>query len=74
MFDFNSSGPFEFLLGRLAKTGDSVNVDGHRLTVLRAEPTRIRLIRVDPIDARDSGNSEAAESEQKARDDAQGAP
>src|SRR5512135_1762207 len=37
------------LLGRLAKTGDSVTVDGHRLTVLRADPTRIRRIRVEPF-------------------------
>ena len=37
------------LLGRLAKTGDSVLVDGHRLTVIRAEPTRIRRIRVDRV-------------------------
>ena len=35
------------LLGRLAKTGDVVKVDGHRLTVLRADPTRIRTIRVE---------------------------
>ncbi len=34
------------LLGRLAKPGDSVTIDGHRLTVLRADPTRIRRIRV----------------------------
>lgn len=39
------------LLGRLAKTGDSVTVDGHRLTVLRADPTRIRKIRVEPVEA-----------------------
>jgi CBS domain containing-hemolysin-like protein len=37
------------LLGRLATVGDSVIVDGHRLTVLRAEPTRIRRIRVEPV-------------------------
>ena len=37
------------LLGRLAKTGDVVNVDGHRLTVLRADPTRIRTIRVERV-------------------------
>jgi CBS domain containing-hemolysin-like protein len=36
------------LLGRLAKTGDSVMVDGHNLTVTRADPTRIRTIRVEP--------------------------
>jgi CBS domain containing-hemolysin-like protein len=35
------------LLGRLAKNGDSVTVDGHRLTVVRADPTRIRTIRVE---------------------------
>ncbi len=37
------------LLGRLAKEGDSVRVDGHLLTVLRADPTRIRRIRVEPV-------------------------
>ncbi len=34
------------LLGRLAAIGDSVEVDGYRLTVLHAEPTRIRRILV----------------------------
>jgi CBS domain containing-hemolysin-like protein len=37
-------------LGRLAKPGDSVDLDGHRLTVLRADPTRIRKIRVEQIE------------------------
>jgi len=37
------------LLGRLAKTGDSVIVDGYRLVVIRADPTRIRRIRVEPV-------------------------
>ena len=37
------------LLGRLARPGDSVSVDGHRLTVLRADPTRIRRIRIEPV-------------------------
>jgi CBS domain containing-hemolysin-like protein len=37
------------LLGRLARPGDSVLVDGHRLTVLRADPTRIRRIRIEPV-------------------------
>jgi magnesium and cobalt exporter, CNNM family len=36
------------LLGRLARPGDSVSINGHRLTVLRADPTRIRRIRVEP--------------------------
>jgi CBS domain containing-hemolysin-like protein len=40
------------LLGRLAKTGDSVVVGRHRLVVIRADPTRIRRIRVEPIDDR----------------------
>ncbi|HEV3165704.1 MAG TPA: transporter associated domain-containing protein, partial [Isosphaeraceae bacterium] len=35
--------------GRLAKKGDSVTVDGHRLTVLEADPTRIRRVRVEPV-------------------------
>ncbi len=38
------------LLGRLARPGDTVTVNGHRLTVLQADPTRIRRIRVEPID------------------------
>jgi CBS domain containing-hemolysin-like protein len=37
------------LLGRLGKAGDSVAIDGHRFTILRADPTRIRRIRVEPI-------------------------
>jgi CBS domain containing-hemolysin-like protein len=36
-------------LGRLATPGDSVEINGYRLTVLRADPTRIRKIRVEPI-------------------------
>ena len=39
------------LLGRLAKPGDSVTINGHRLTVLRADPTRIRKIRLEPFEA-----------------------
>jgi CBS domain containing-hemolysin-like protein len=37
------------LLGRLAKTGDVVRVDSHLLTVVQADPTRIRRLRVEPI-------------------------
>jgi CBS domain containing-hemolysin-like protein len=37
------------LLGRLARQGDSVIVGAHRLTVVRAEPTRIRRILVEPV-------------------------
>jgi CBS domain containing-hemolysin-like protein len=44
------------LLGRLAKPGDSVTINGYRLTVLRADPTRIRKIRLEPF------SSEAAAS------------
>ena len=36
------------LLGRLAKPGDSVTINGYRLTVIRADPTRIRKIRLEP--------------------------
>ena len=38
------------LLGRLAKTGDTVEISGHRLTVVRADPTRIRRIRIEPVE------------------------
>jgi CBS domain containing-hemolysin-like protein len=37
------------ILGRLARTGDRVTVDGHVLTVVKADPTRIRTIRVEPL-------------------------
>ncbi len=33
------------ILGRLGRPGDSVAVDGHRLTVIQADPTRIRRLR-----------------------------
>ena len=35
------------ILGRLARVGDRVEVDGHTLTVSRADPNRIRSIRVE---------------------------
>jgi len=47
------------LLGRIARTGDRVEVGNYRLTVLHAEPTRIRRVRVDPI-APASAEAEAA--------------
>lgn len=37
------------LLGRLARVGDSVEVDGHRLVVTQADPTRIRRVRVETV-------------------------
>ncbi len=49
-------------LGRLAKPGDSVTIDGYRLTVLQADPTRIRKIRLEPLPpetASSASNSEA---------------
>lgn len=45
------------LLGRLAKQGDTVAINGHRLTVLRADPTRIRKIRLEPIEAETASSS-----------------
>lgn len=39
------------LLGRLARIGDSVDVNGHRLVVTQADPTRIRRVRVELIPA-----------------------
>ena len=49
------------LLGRLAHAGDSVAVDGHRLIVLQADPTRIRRIRVEPIPADPAAEAESAD-------------
>lgn len=37
------------LLGRMARAGDTVTIDGHRLVVMRADPTRIRRVRVEPV-------------------------
>jgi CBS domain containing-hemolysin-like protein len=37
------------LLGRMALPGDYVDLSGHRLTVLRADPTRVRKIRIEPL-------------------------
>jgi len=60
------------LLGRLAKPGDSVEINGHRLTVLRADPTRIRKIRIEPLGAETaaSPSGEAKERARKADDSA----
>jgi CBS domain containing-hemolysin-like protein len=38
-------------LGRMAQVGEALVVGHHRLTVLEAEPTRIRRVRVEPITA-----------------------
>lgn len=46
------------LLGRLARTGDVVEVGQHRLVVIRADPTRIRRIRIEPIPAETSDHEE----------------
>jgi CBS domain containing-hemolysin-like protein len=37
------------ILGRLAKPGDHVEAGSHRLTVVRADPTRIRKVRIEPL-------------------------
>lgn len=42
------------LLGRLARVGDAVAVGNHRLVVAQADPTRIRLIRVEPAPLADA--------------------
>jgi CBS domain containing-hemolysin-like protein len=36
-------------LGRLAREGDQIEVGGHRLTVVKADPTRIRRVRVEKV-------------------------
>ncbi len=48
------------ILGRLAKSGDSVEITGHRLTVVRADPTRIRRIRIQPLE---KGEAKAEQTE-----------
>ena len=60
------------LLGRLAKAGDSVEINGHRLTVLRADPTRIRKIRLEPLgtEAAASASGEASRRAGKSDDGA----
>ncbi len=59
------------LLGRLARPGDSVEIDGHRLVVLRADPTRIRRIRIEsttppevPARSRDDASRPAEERDE----------
>jgi CBS domain containing-hemolysin-like protein len=37
------------ILGRLAKPGDQIVAGSHRVTVVRADPTRIRKVRIDPL-------------------------
>ncbi|WP_337176298.1 hemolysin family protein [Paludisphaera sp.] len=49
------------LLGRLARTGDQVDVAGHRFTVLKADPTRIRKVRVEPIPPAEGDEDEPAD-------------
>jgi CBS domain containing-hemolysin-like protein len=46
------------LLGRLAKPGDSVEVSGHRLIVVRADPTRIRRIKIEPLKKDEAGSQQ----------------
>jgi len=44
-----AGGLIHDLLGRIAKTGDSVLVENSRLVVVRADPTRVRRIRIEPV-------------------------
>jgi CBS domain containing-hemolysin-like protein len=55
------------LLGRLGKPGDSVTIDGHRLTVLRADPTRIRKIRIEPYEPEEATEESPEDVEDQAR-------
>ena len=57
------------LLGRLAKAGDSVTINGHRLTVLRADPTRIRKIRLEPLGAEAASSKSGEDSRQTGNSD-----
>ncbi|WZO97761.1 hemolysin family protein [Isosphaeraceae bacterium EP7] len=49
------------ILGRLGRTGDSVDVGNHRLIVLQADPTRIRRVRVEPIPVESSSGESRAD-------------
>ncbi|MDX2035424.1 MAG: hemolysin family protein [Isosphaeraceae bacterium] len=42
-------------LGRLAKVGDTVTIGDRKLTVIQADPTRIRRVRIEPVVLGDSG-------------------
>jgi CBS domain containing-hemolysin-like protein len=53
------------ILGRLAKPGDQVVVGRHRLTVVRADPTRIRKVRIEPLKALDPGANGAPSAEEQ---------
>jgi len=58
-------------LGRLAATGDSVTVDGARLTVERVQARRIMRVRIDRLDP-DSGEVEAVAPDAGADADGEG--
>jgi CBS domain containing-hemolysin-like protein len=58
------------VLGRLAKPGDSVSVDGHRLTVLRADPTRIRKIRIERVLAQEATDRSDTQEEEAGKPEA----
>jgi len=57
------------LLGRLAKPGDSVEINGHRLTVLRADPTRIRKIRIEPLGTETAASASGEAKERAGKSD-----
>ena len=48
------------LLGRLAKVGDNVQVNGRRLTVLQADPTRVRRLRIEPLEPESPGDVDSS--------------
>jgi CBS domain containing-hemolysin-like protein len=56
-------------LGRLAKPGDSVAINGHRLTVLRADPTRIRKLKVERLVPEDASSPSANSGHEDAHSD-----
>jgi CBS domain containing-hemolysin-like protein len=59
------------LLGRLAKPGDSVTINGHRLTVIRADPTRIRKIRLEPYQPEGASSSSSNTTNRAIKPEAQ---
>ena len=60
-------GPYETLagyvmaaLGHLPRTGEAVEVDGHRLTVTELDGRRVARVRVDPVEKTDREREEEA--------------
>ncbi len=59
-------------LGRLAQVGDSIEVGDYRLSVLQADPTRIRRVRVEPIHRDENGDDKRDRAKANSSHDGEG--